>query len=178
MKILKYSLVLLLTVVVVAAAYFVYGIYINPKSPKGMAEYSNGATSIQIRYYRPFKNDRLIFGAQQDGALVPFGEYWRLGANLTTRLQTNTDLSLASRPLPAGTYNLYTYPYQDHWMLVVHEKTGGFSNAEPDPAGIVMRINLPVEYLPETMEQFTIDFVEQNIRLRWDTTQVLIPFSE
>ena len=63
MKILKYSLVVLLTVVVVAAAYFVYGLYINPKSPKGMAEYSNGATSIQIRYYRPFKNERLIFSS-------------------------------------------------------------------------------------------------------------------
>ena len=41
-----------------------------------------------------------------------------------------------------------------------------------------MKLNLPVESLPEIVEQFTIDFVEQNIRLRWDTTQVLIPFSE
>ena len=61
---------------------------------------------------------------------------------------------------------------------MVHEKTGGFSNVEPDPAAVVMKFNLPVESLPEVIEQFTIDFVEQNIRLRWDTTQVLIPFSE
>jgi len=178
MKILKYILLTVVSLVVIAAAFFAYGLYINPKSPKGTAEYSSGSTEIDIRYYRPFKNNRLIFGAQEDGALVPYGQYWRLGANLTTRLTTNTDLSFASRSLPAGSYGLYTYPYKDHWLLVVHEKTGGFSNAEPDPAAVVMKLNLPVESLPEVVEQFTIDFLEQNIRLRWDTTQVLIPFSE
>jgi hypothetical protein len=39
-------------------------------------------------------------------------------------------------------------------------------------------MNLPVDTLSETLEQFTIDFVDQNLRIRWDTTQVLIPFKE
>jgi len=114
MKILKYILITVVSLVVIAAAFFAYGLYINPKSPKGMAEYSSGSKEIAIRYYRPFKKERLIFGAQEDGALVPYGQYWRLGANLTTRLTTNTDLSFASRSLPAGSYGLYTYPYKDH----------------------------------------------------------------
>ena len=61
MKILKYILLTVVSLVVIAAAFFAYGLYINPKSPKGTAEYSSGSTEIDIRYYRPFKNNRLIF---------------------------------------------------------------------------------------------------------------------
>ena len=178
MKILKRIGIVLIAVIMLAVLYFVYGLYINPKSPKGAARYENGDTEISIHYYRPLKRDRLIFGSQEDGALVPYGAYWRLGANLITRIKTNKNLALANRELDAGTYGLYTYPYKDHWVLVVHENFRGFSAAEPDPSGVLMKINITTQTLEEPLERFTIYFKEQNIRMRWDTTQVLIPFSE
>ena len=178
MKFLKRTGIVLLSLVLLAILYFAYGLYINPKSPKGVASYEKETTKISIDYYRPFKRDRLIFGSQEDGALVPYGMYWRLGANLITQIKTNKNLTLANRELAAGTYGLYTYPYKDHWVLVVHKNHTGFSASEPDPAGVLMKINLPTQTLEEPKEQFTIDFKDQNIRLRWDTTQVLIPFSE
>ena len=178
MKILKRIGIILLSIIVFAVLYFAYGLYINPKSPKGAATFEKGNTEITVRYYRPYKRDRLIFGTQEDGALVPYGIYWRLGANLKTRITTNKDLTLANRQLAAGTYGLYTYPFKDHWVLIVHENHSGFSAAEPDPTGILMKINIPTQTLEEPLEQFTVDFKEQNIRMRWDTTQVLIPFSE
>ena len=178
MKILKRVGIGLLSIVLLVIGYFIYGLYINPKSPKGAAAYENGDTEIQIRYYRPYKRDRLIFGSQEDGALVPYGMYWRLGANLTTRIKTNKDLAFANRQLPAGSYGLYTYPYADHWVLVVHKNHSGFSASEPDPDGVLMKINIPTQSLEEPLEQFTIDFKDQNLRMRWDTTQILIPFSE
>lgn len=176
MKILKNLLIVILSVVIIGVIYFVYGLYINPKSPSGQVEYAKDGTEINIRYYRPLKRDRLIFGTQDDGALVPFGQYWRLGANLTTRIAVNTDISFANRLLKKGSYGLYTYPYADHWMLFVHENDGGLSYNEPDSLGILMKINLPTETLENSIEQFTIDIIDQNIRMRWDTTQVLIPF--
>ncbi len=92
MKTIKRILLIVLSLVVLAGIYFIYGLYINPKSPKGSAKYVNGNTEIHINYYRPYKKDRLIFGALEDGALVPYGQYWRLGANLTTQLKTNKEL--------------------------------------------------------------------------------------
>jgi len=178
MKTMKKIFLVALSLVVLAGLYLIYGLYINPKSPKGTAEYVNGSTEIQINYYRPYKKDRLIFGTLEDGALVPFGQYWRLGANLTTQLKTNKALFFADRKLAPGTYGMYVYPYSDYWQLIIHEKNGGFSAAEPDSSGILMQMNLPVEKLAESLEQFTIDFVDENLRIRWDTTQVLIPFKE
>jgi hypothetical protein len=107
--------------------------------------------------------------------LVPYGAYWRLGANLTTKIETKTEISLAGRALAAGTYGLYAYPNKESWVIVVHEKTGGFSFAEPDPSGIIMKINTSHQSLDKPLEQFTIDFVDNYLRMRWDTTQVTLP---
>jgi hypothetical protein len=175
MKIIKISLFALLGLVVIAGLFFAYGLYINPKSPLGTAEFKAVDKEISVRYYRPYKKGRLIFGEATDGALVPFGSYWRLGANLTTKLTTNQDLDIAGRLLPKGTYGLYVYPYAENWVLYIHTKTAGFSASEPDSSGIVMKINLPVQQLETPVEQFTMDFVGSALRIQWDTTKVVIP---
>ena len=177
MKILKSFLFILLLIIGLAGIYFVYGLYINPKSPLEHVDYTDGDTEISIRYYRPYKNERLIFGTKESGALVPYGYYWRLGANLTTKITTNQDLNFAGRSLPKGTYGLYAYPYAENWVVIVHEKTGRISFSEPDSNGILMKINLPVQKLDKSLEQFTIDFVESSLRMRWDKTKVVIPIN-
>lgn len=175
MKAKKIIVGILVGFVVIAAAYFAYALYINPKSPMGSAAYSNGDKEISVRYYRPYKKDRLIFGEAADGALAPYDTYWRLGANMTTKLTTNQDFDFAGRLLPKGSYGLYAYPYAENWVIYVHSKTGGLSFTEPDPSGILMKVNVPVQSLEEPLEQFTIDFVDSSLRMRWDTTKVVIP---
>jgi hypothetical protein len=175
MKAIKISILVIVGLAVLAGLYFVYGLFINPKSPKGFAELKTDSKEITIDYYLPYKKNRLIFGEASDEALIPYGTYWRLGANLTTKLTTNQDIVFAGRELPKGTYGLYAYPYAKNWVIFIHTKTGGFSSTEPDSSGIVMKINVPVQVLEEPLEQFTIDFVETSLRLRWDTTKVVIP---
>ena len=72
----------------------IYGTFINPKSPKGVVNYEKEDLKIEVVYHRPFKKERLIFGAKEDKALVPFGEYWRLGANAATTFETSQDIPL------------------------------------------------------------------------------------
>ena len=95
MKALKIIIGVVVSLIVLAGLFFVYSLYVNPKSPLGLAEYIDGDKEITVRYYRPFKKDRLIFGDSAEGALVPYGVYLRLGANLTTKLTTNQDLDFA-----------------------------------------------------------------------------------
>lgn len=177
MKVIKIIIGILLSLVIITGLFLTYNLFINPKSPQASAEYKIDGKEIDISYYRPYKKERLIFGEAADSALVPYGIYWRLGANLTTKISTNQDLDFAGRILPMGTYGLYTYPYAENWVLVVHKTTGRISFSEPDSNGIVMKINLPVQTLDESLEQFTIDFVESSIRIRWDTTKVVIPIN-
>lgn len=174
MKKFKIILLSLLALVIVLGGYFIYALYINPKSPYGNSIYNTQNNTIEVDYYRPYKKNRLIFGEKADGALVPYGEYWRLGANFTTTLSTKESISLAGRQIEPGTYGMYTYPYAENWVLVLHEKASGLSAAEPDPSGILMKINVPVQTLDAPVEQLTIDFVDNFIRMRWDTTQVVL----
>ena len=177
MKVFKIIISVLSSIVILTGSFLAYNLFINPKSPKDVAEFKKDDKEISVQYYRPYKNERLIFGELDNGALVPYGSYWRLGANLTTKITTNKNLNFAGRNLPKGTYGLYAYPYAENWIVIVHEKTGRISLTEPDSKGILMKINLPVQKLDKSLEQFTIDFVESSLRMRWDKTKVVIPIN-
>ena len=177
MKVFKIIIGVLLSLVILTGSFLTYNLFINPKSPKDLVEFKTYEKEISVQYYQPYKNERLIFGELDNGALVPYGYYWRLGANLTTKITTNQDLNFAGRSLPKGTYGLYAYPYAENWVVIVHEKTGRISFSEPDSKGILMKINLPVQKLDKSLEQFTIDFVESSLRMRWDKTKVVIPIN-
>lgn len=177
MKVFKIIIGVLLSLVILTGCFLAYNLFINPKSPKDVAEFKKDDNEISVQYYQPYKNERLIFGELDNGALVPYGYYWRLGANLTTKITTNQDLNFAGRSLPKGSYGLYAYPYAENWVVIVHEKTGRISFSEPDSKGILMKINLPVQKLDKSLEQFTIDFVESSLRMRWDKTKVVIPIN-
>ena len=79
-------ILLILSLVLIAGIYIVY-IINNPVSP--LDTVFNNDSTISITYSRPFKNDRMIFGKESDSALVPYGKYWRTGANKHTYIDKN-----------------------------------------------------------------------------------------
>ena len=81
-----------------------YAIYIlvNPVSPKDTVVYNSDDANFEVVYSRPYKKDRLIFGSEEDGALVPFGKYWRTGANAATTFETSSDILFNGVKLKAG----------------------------------------------------------------------------
>src|SRR3954468_25101325 len=72
-----------------------------------------GVTDITIKYHRPVVNGRKIWGA-----LVPYGQTWRAGANENTTIDFSTAVSVEGKPLPAGTYGLHTIPTADSWTII------------------------------------------------------------
>ena len=62
-------------------------------------------------YHRPYKRD-LIFGNAEDKALVPYGQYWRLGA-MQDNLETNQEI--LREVLAAG--NIASMPFHRSWYL-------------------------------------------------------------
>ena len=181
MKIIKKLGLIVLAIFTIIIFYFGYGIFINPTSPKGNVLFKNENVKIEISYSRPYKNNRLIFGEADKEALVPFGKYWRLGANFATSIEINKNISFAGRLVNKGSYRLYAVPFKKNWKLVMNSESGVFGFSEPDYSKDIMAINLPVNILNDKLEQFTIDFVEfdsiLNLRMRWDDTEVLSPIS-
>lgn len=134
-----------------------------------------GAT-VRIDYGTPAKRGRDIFGA-----LVPYGQVWRTGANLATHLETDADLLFAdSLKVPAGTYTLYAVPEEDGGVLIVSTRTGQGGALYPEGEDLG-RVSLTRSTLDEAVERFTIELEETPrggvIRLKWDRTAYSVPFA-
>ena len=106
-KFLKYTLI---TIAVLLAAGYLYITLTPPASPLDTSVFKENDKEVTITYSKPFKKDRLIFGNESDGALVPYNQYWRTGANRHTIINTNSDLNFNDNILLAGEYSLYTIP--------------------------------------------------------------------
>src|SRR5215472_2519655 len=85
-------------------------------SPAATVKQRVGVTDVEVVYSRPSLRGRKIFGA-----MIPYGEVWRTGANAATRVTFSTDVKLQGTALPAGAYELFTIPGKDEWTIIVQK---------------------------------------------------------
>ena len=166
---------------VVAAILYVGYMVAFPVSPLETVTYSSEISDFEVVYSRPYKNDRLIFGSEAEGALVPFRQYWRTGANAATTFQTSNDVLFGDKKIKAGIYRLYTVPNKETWKVTLNSEADKlFAISEPDYSKDIITTKLPSRSDLETaVEQFTIDFAQDslglNMNLVWDKTILSIP---
>ena len=110
-------------IIVLAVVVYLANMILNPVSPKETVVYSSENMTVEVVYSRPYKNDRLIFGEEEKGALVPFGKYWRTGANAATTFETSSDVFFNGESLDAGKYALYTIPYKGNWTVALNSES-------------------------------------------------------
>jgi len=138
-----------------------------------------GAATIIVDHGTPAKRGRAIWGA-----LVPFGQVWRTGANHATHFTTDRDLVLGAGTrtltVPAGRYTLFSIPEAGGGVLIVSRDTGqaGTSyNAERD----LGRVPLATRALAEPVEVFTLAVTPEGdagaIRLQWDRSELFVRFT-
>ncbi|MBX2813970.1 MAG: DUF2911 domain-containing protein [Myxococcales bacterium] len=161
----------------IALAYMV--LTTRSHSPAETITYSGGNMKVIVTYCRPYKKGRVIFGTKNQGALQPYGEYWRVGANEATEIEFSKDVSVMGKSLAAGRYVLYAVPGESEWTIGFNSDLGRWGYMEVDHRKDILQVTAPHQYLPKTMEQFTIDFTEQEqgvfLNLKWD--QSFIPVS-
>lgn len=151
-------------------------------SPEAVSEHRAGDLHIQVNYCQPYKKDRLIFGTKSEGALVPFGEKWRTGANEATEISFSKDVTIGGQTLPAGRYSLYTIPEASKWTVVFNSKLdywGAEIGGDPfDETLDVLRVPASVQTGMPEKEQFTISFDEAgdgvNLHFEWDDTRATL----
>lgn len=176
-KVLKWVLIVLVALIVIGFAGFQYLTYQTKQaSPEDTVAYSEGGLEMEVYYNRPSKKDRVIFGE-----LVPYGEVWRTGANEATTFETNQDLTINGKTLPAGKYTLWTIPGQQSWEVIFNSKMYGWgvnfnAQASREAEHDVLSVEVPVENLGSPVELFTIAFeAGPALTLSWDQTKVSVP---
>lgn len=110
----------------------------------------SGPARITLDYGQPHARGREIFGG-----LVPYGEIWRLGANMATHLTLDLNVRLGELELPRGSYTLYLIPREDGAQLVVSRQLRQWGT-EFEPAMEFGRLELERRELPETIQSLAV----------------------
>ncbi len=158
-----------------------YGL-LFPKSPPTSASFSDQGLDISVSYSQPSKKGRVIFGEEKDGALQPYGKYWRLGANAGTDITFSKNITFAGKPVSAGTYRMYAVPGADTFQISLNSEAGvAFGVAEPDYSLDVLKVDVPVTRIPEVTEKFVINFGKEaeaiNMDFVWDNLLIRVPIT-
>ncbi len=101
-------------------------------SPHAVAQQTIGISEVTIDYHRPQIRDREVWGA-----LVPYDNVWRAGANDNTVIVFSHDVKIEGKPLAAGTYGLHMIPSAGPWTVVFSTNStswGSFSYDEKEDA--------------------------------------------
>ena len=164
------------------------------KSPLGMSRVQIGDTYVKVTYGQPYKRERdNIFGTKESGALVPFGELWRTGANDASEITVTKDVTIGGKKLAAGTYSLFTTPNAESWKIHFNSRlglsgTGIFEDGKFTPVDLgpteALAVDAKVTAIPaekEEVDQFTIAFEKNeggaDMVVRWIRTEVRVPIA-
>jgi hypothetical protein len=151
----------------------------GPLSPLDSVSARVGDAQLAVRYSRPKKRGRVLFGD-----IVPWDTVWRTGAGAATVLTTDRDLVVGGKPLPAGSYSLFTIPSRSGTTLIINRET--MRDGEPlagtarDPSHDVARVAMKTTRLARPVEQFTVQILPRGsaqgtLRLAWDRREMTVP---
>ena len=101
-----------LLLILIATTNFAVGQKAKASPRKSVTGKINEA-NISIDYGSPSVKGRKIWGA-----LVPFDKIWRAGANEATTFQTDKDLIVEEKKLPAGKYSLFIIPNEKKCIII------------------------------------------------------------
>ena len=181
----KKNIIIGLTIVFAGIiGFIVYNtLIVAKKSPSKTTEFSDKGLDIKVTYCQPSKRGRLIFGEEKDGALQPYGKYWRLGANAATEITFSKNINFAGKSINAGSYRMYTVPGADMFKVFLNSELGVTLSAatEADHTLDVLTVDVPVQKLPSEIEMFVINFGSDSTGVKmdfvWDKTLISVPIS-
>lgn len=160
----------------VCTAYSVSGqVELPRKSPRASVSYTVGLTDITIRYSSPAVSGRAIWGA-----LVPYNQLWRAGANEATTIEFSTDVKIEGRLLPKGKYTFFLIPQEgETWTAVFNrsiEQWGAYSYDESQDA---LRTPVRVSTSDYSEERLSYHLSDAGlgkgfIRLWWEKRQIFV----
>jgi hypothetical protein len=169
-----------------SAGLFGQAVTVPEPSPAATVSQTIGITNVTVVYHRPSVQKREIWGA-----LVPYGftdqgfgtsksAPWRAGANESTLITFQHDVSVAGSPLKAGTYGLSMAIASDGVVTVIFSRdTASWGSFFYDPSRDALRVSVKWEDAP-FRELLTYDFTNVTrdsavLALSWEKKRIPIP---
>jgi hypothetical protein len=110
-----------------------------------------GPARIAIDYGQPHARGRNVVGL---AGVMPWDTVWRAGANMSTQLTAEVDMTIGNTFIPRGIYSLFALPTRNGWKLIVSKELLQWGT-DYDPKQDFARIDLRSRTLAEPMESLT-----------------------
>lgn len=141
-------------------------------SPPAVVKQRVAATEIEINYNRPSMRGRETFGA-----LIPYDQVWRTGADAASKISFSTPVSFGAKPVPAGSYELFSIPGKGEWTVIVAKDRSQWGSYKYDPEHDVARVTTKPVMLTERVETLTLSLDELTssstvLNIAWDKVRV------
>jgi hypothetical protein len=144
-------------------------------SPAAKVEQAVGLTDVSVEYSSPAVKGRPIWGA-----LVPYGQPWRTGANMATKVTFSRDVTFGGKRVPAGSYALVSFPTQQGWTVALNKELGLFGGGKSYDAKLdVVKVPATTSVIPhrERLAFLFGDTTEDatSLDLEWEKLRVSVP---
>ena len=141
-------------------------------SPHTSAMAMVGDAHIHIDYSSPGVRGRIIFGG-----LLAYDQVWQSGAHMGTWIETNKNLQIKGKTLPAGKYGFYTIPSKDEWTVIFNSNWEQHGKDEYDEKDDVIRFKVRPNFSEEIKEHLEykvskVDDTEGKISLSWEKVSI------
>ena len=143
-------------------------------SPAATATGTVNGANITIKYSSPSVKGRKIYGTD----LVPYGgKVWRAGANSATVFETDKDLKVEGKSLPAGKYSIYAIANENEWIIIFNSQTGQWGinrdqTTTEDPAKDVIRVTVKPKVSAAMNERLVYTINDKGFVLSWENIDV------
>jgi Protein of unknown function (DUF2911) len=138
-------------------------------SPPAEVKGTLHGVNVTINYSTPAVKGRTIWGD-----LVPYGKVWRTGANEATIFETDKDLTVHDKVLPAGKYALFTIPGEKEWTWIFNAVWDQWGAYKYDDSKDVLRIQTVPQASSAFNERLRFEIADDRVLLYWDN--LLISF--
>ncbi|WP_316785799.1 DUF2911 domain-containing protein [Pedobacter frigiditerrae] len=139
-----------------------------PASPAATATGKIGDATITINYSSPAVKGRTIWGGLEKYEVV-----WRAGANDATTFETDKDIKVEGKTLPAGKYSFFLIPKESGtWTAIFNKEPKQWGAYKYEAAKDQLRVDVKVKALKETQERLVYKIEKKGFALEWDKVSV------
>ena len=141
-------------------------------SPAATASGKVKDANITINYSSPAVKGRQIYGG-----IVPYGKVWRAGANEATIFETDKDIKVEGKTLPAGKYSIYAIPGEKEWTMIFNKQTGQWGikrggETSRDAAQDALTVQVKPKKSSSMNERLAYEVTGKGFVLRWENLEV------
>ncbi|AYM98976.1 DUF2911 domain-containing protein [Chryseobacterium sp. 3008163] len=140
----------------------------KPASPAATATGKIKDATITIAYNSPSVKGRKIWGD-----LEAYNKVWRAGANEATTFETDKDITVQGKKLPAGKYSFFLIPKESGtWTAIFNKEAKQWGAYKYEESKDALRVDVKTKALPATQETLMYKINNNGFTMDWDKISV------